>query len=50
VSNLLNENGVGEKPLSTTDENGENNGPLYILSSTCHRLKQCMSNVPLAYV
>jgi len=50
VSNLLNQNGVGEKLMSTTDENEEKKEPLYILSSTGHRLYQRMSNVPLAYV
>jgi len=50
VSNLLNQNGVREKPMSTTDENGEKNDLLYILSSTGHCLYQRMNNVPLAYV
>ena len=49
VSNLLNKNGVREKPMSTTDENQEK-GPLIYLSSTGRCLYQRMSNVPLAYV
>ena len=44
MSNLLNQNGVGEKLLSTTDENGG------IFSSTGHRLYQRISNITLAYV
>jgi len=44
VSNLLNQNGVGEELMSTTDENGEKR-TLYIFC-----LYQRMSNVPLAYV
>jgi len=52
VSNLLNKNGVRENPMSTTDEHGEKNDPLHILSSIGHCLYQRMSNVhvPLAYV
>jgi len=45
VSNLLNQNGVGEKLLSITYENGEKGPIIYF-----ERVYQRMSNVPLAYV
>jgi len=50
VSNLLNQNGVGEKLLSTSEKNGEKKDTVYTVSSTGHCLYQRMSNVPLAYV